>query len=90
MAKSSTCLDIRGNVTSTTFWTSARSDPNSIHCAPKSMIFFYCKRRRESSSRLFSQPLYSGHLLFKLILVDHKVKANLAYAVSCHTYHLPF
>ena len=52
--------------------------------------FLYCKRRRESSSRLFSQPLYSGHLLFKLILVDHKVKANLAYAVSCHTYHLPF
>ena len=38
---------------------------------------------------LFSHGLDARHLLLELILIDHKVKANLANAVSCHIYHLP-
>mgnify|MGYP000516602021 CR=1 FL=1 len=56
MSKSSTCLDIRGNVTSTTFWTSARSEPNLIHCAPKSMIFFTANAAARAAPAFLASP----------------------------------
>jgi len=48
------------------------------------MIFFTA-----NAACLFGQPLDARHLLLELILVDHKVKANLAYAVSHGTTSYP-
>ena len=47
---------IVGNVTSTTFCTSAKSEPNSMHCFPKSIIFFVPKAAAKAAPAFVAMP----------------------------------
>ncbi len=56
-AKLSTFSDIAGNVTSTTFCTSAKSEPKSRHSFPKSTSFLTAKAPARAFPALFAMPV---------------------------------
>ncbi len=62
-ANPSTCLLIVGKRTSTTFWTSARSDPNSIQTFQSQHTSLLAKAAAKCFACFFGQFLYPGHLL---------------------------